>query len=125
MPAKDKRIKGCPNEHCEAFRKIKYKASENFCSKCGASLVYICAKCGNKIEDFGPDYRICAHCEAEKADFKDAVVDKVKQAGGAVIGFVAPAIALGAKPEIKKALVNIGKKGAKIAIEAGKQALKL
>lgn len=40
------------------------------------------AKCYSSIEDQGPKHRICASCEAKKADRKDAILDK----GGKALG---------------------------------------
>ena len=39
--ATDKRKKGCPNEECEQHqKKVKLKATESYCSKCGTELIY-------------------------------------------------------------------------------------
>ena len=52
MGKKDKRIKGCPDPGCERHvEHYKYKAGDQFCTLCGARLVYVCAKCFEEIED--------------------------------------------------------------------------
>ena len=52
MGKKDKRIKGCPDPGCERHvEHYKYKADDQFCTLCGARLVYVCAKCFEEIED--------------------------------------------------------------------------
>lgn len=82
---KDRRSKGCPNPACGANQKMmKFKADDEFCSKCGTQLSFVCStsKCYSSIEDQGPKHRICASCEAKKADRKDAILDK----GGKALG---------------------------------------
>lgn len=64
------KIKGCGNESCEAHKKkITYKDSETFCSKCGDSLVYICKDCYTQLSDDTENY--CVRCLAKHEDRKD------------------------------------------------------
>ena len=39
----DKRVKGCPNESCKAYKKAKYKAEDRFCKDCGTELIFVCS----------------------------------------------------------------------------------
>ena len=46
-----KRIKGCTNPTCECkFNKTKYNFNDEFCVKCGSSLVYVCSNCLKPFE---------------------------------------------------------------------------
>ena len=68
------RVKGCTNSECIAVKKkIMYKETEDFCSKCGGALTYVCKKCYTPIEKKD---KLCAIHQAEKEDKED----KVKQA---------------------------------------------
>lgn len=65
-----RKIKGCGNESCEAHKKkITYKESEAFCSKCGSPLVYVCKECYTQLSDDAKKY--CVRCSAEHDDRKD------------------------------------------------------
>lgn len=67
MGKKDKRIKGCPDPGCERHvEHYKYKADDQFCTLCGARLVYVCAKCFEEIEDSEDQRRYCYNCKPEK-----------------------------------------------------------
>ena len=48
------RVKGCVNEKCVAYKnKVNYKESEEYCSKCGVRLSYVCkAKKDDKKDEF-------------------------------------------------------------------------
>jgi hypothetical protein len=106
MP-RDLRKKGCPNPDCEMNKKEKkYSAKENYCSRCGSELVFVCAECFCKLDDQGPQHRICAACEAKKKMRLDAVVDAGQK------------VAVGAE----KAGVAIKKAGGKAAQNTGKAA---
>ena len=90
---KDRRSKGCPNPACGANQKMmKFKADDGVCPKCGTQLSFVCSssKCYSSIEDQGPKHRICASCEAKKADRKDAILDKGGKAlsGIGIVGAV-------------------------------------
>ena len=63
------KIKGCGNELCEAQKKkITYKDSETFCSKCGSLLVYVCKDCYTLLPDDIDKY--CVRCLAKHEDRK-------------------------------------------------------
>ena len=80
-----KQAKGCINKSCEANKKkIKYKSDDNFCLKCGSSLVPVCKKCHTQLPEDEKNV-MCVRCAAEKQDQKDKVVDGAKKAGGAVV----------------------------------------
>lgn len=88
----DRRIKRCPNSGCVAFERMKYGADVQFCGACGAELVFVCRKCGRKIEDRGPKHTICASCEAKRQDRIDTAIDITKNIATGV-GTVAAATA--------------------------------
>ena len=103
--AKDKRVKGCYNLTCKNYRKeVKRKATDNYCSHCGAELVYVCAKCFEKIEDMGPEVRFCKECEekqaAKKAKIK-AGADKAKVLAGKGVKLAPAAIEIAKSPNVK------------------------
>ncbi len=119
--AKDKRIKGCPNENCEQRqKKIKYKSSDEYCPKCGSRLIFVCNKCFSQIEDIDPSHKICKRCEAESQEKKDKVIDIAKgvaaAAGSGVLLFgtnIVHGIANNIGKDIKKEAVDIGTKAIK------------
>lgn len=61
-------IKGCPVKGCPAHEKHKHFSQKDdmFCSKCGAKLVYVCAKCNKTLDD--DKNRYCERCRAEIDD---------------------------------------------------------
>lgn len=76
-------VKGCTNSKCVAVKKkITYKETEDFCSKCGGPLTYVCKKCYTPIEK---KEKLCARHQAEKKDKADKVMKTAAQAGGAVL----------------------------------------
>ena len=69
-------IKGCINKKCLANKKkIVYKKSDEFCSKCGEKLQYVCKnkKCRKQLPNSSEKY--CPICLAERKDKKDKVAD--------------------------------------------------
>ena len=84
------KIKGCGNESCETHKKkITYKESEAFCSKCGSPLVYVCKDCHTQLPDDATKY--CVRCFAEHEDRKDKAKKLAAGFGGgalAVGGFI-------------------------------------
>ena len=81
-----RKIKGCGNESCEAHKKkITYKDSETFCSKCGDSLVYICKDCYTQLPDDTEKY--CVRCLAAHDDRNDKA-KKVAAGGVLAVGGV-------------------------------------
>lgn len=115
--AKDKRIKGCPNLICKRYKKEhKYKVTDNYCTICGTELVYVCAECFEKIEDEGPEKRLCATCEAKHTERKEAVkkgTDKVKNMAKAGVTAVPKAVEFAVSPSGKKLIES----GAKILLK--------
>lgn len=108
----DKRSKGCPNIICEQHKKkVKYKADNDFCPKCGTRLIYVCAKCFKEIEDIDEKHRICRGCEADALEKKEKVRDGAVKAGKAVVG-LASTVVVGVATNLKK-------DGTKAAIKTG------
>lgn len=84
------KIKGCSNESCEAHKKkIKYKESEESCSKCRSSLVYVCKDCYTQLPNDTVKY--CVRCLAKHTDRKI----KVKKVGGRVLAAGVTIITIG------------------------------
>lgn len=87
------RVKGCTNEKCVAFKKkITYKETEEYCSKCGQPLSYVCKKCYTPLEDKG---KYCAIHQAEKDDKADQAKKVALGVGGAVLSAGAVVITKG------------------------------
>lgn len=84
----DKRVKGCPNESCKAYKKAKYKAEDRFCKDCGTELIFVCSKCWTPLAGDDPNKKICAKCEAKAQDRKEKVIDMGKKIGGAALAVV-------------------------------------
>lgn len=77
-------IKGCGNESCEAHkRKITYKETETFCSKCGKKLVFVCKDCYTQLPN--DDEKYCVRCNAKHEDRKDEAKKVATKVGGVVI----------------------------------------
>ncbi len=100
---KDKRVKLCPNEQsCDkATEQYRYKGGDKYCTECATPLVLVCAKCKTRLDDQGVTHRICAGCEAEKADRKDKMVGSAVEIGTAVGAAVAPRVGGVAKAAAK------------------------
>ena len=78
------KIKGCGNESCETHKKkITYKESEAFCSKCGSLLVYVCKDCYTQLSDDTEKY--CVRCLAKHEDRKDKAKKVAAGAGGGTL----------------------------------------
>lgn len=76
-------VKGCTNSKCNATeKKITYKETESFCSKCGGTLTYVCKKCYTPV---GKNEKLCVRCQAEKEDRQDKAKKVARDAGGAII----------------------------------------
>ena len=107
----DRRKKGCPNEDCERHqKKVKLAATEVYCPKCGAELIFVCEKCFKEIEDLGPEHRKCALCEAKAEEQREKIKEAVKK-GGKYVAAIAMAIGGKVAADFKNDAV---KKGAKI-----------
>ena len=105
---KDKRVKGCYNLTCKNYRKeVKFKVTDNYCPNCGKELVFVCADCFEKIEDMGPEVKLCKECEAKKAAKKEKIkagVDTAKKIAGKGIELAPAAIGLVKNPKAKNSL---------------------
>lgn len=89
-----KRNKGCPDEACEAHvRKIKYKSSDQFCSKCGSELVYVCKGCYTILPN--ASNKFCTRCISKTEDRKDKFMGAANKIGGGMATFGVAAAALG------------------------------
>ena len=103
--SKDKRVKGCYNLTCKNYRKeVKFKPTDNYCPNCGAELVYVCSGCFEKIEDMGPEVKLCKECEAKKAAKKEKIqvgLDTAKKLAGKGVELAPAAIGLVKDPNIK------------------------
>jgi predicted amidophosphoribosyltransferase len=80
------KTKGCGNEACEAHKKkITYKETDGFCSKCGDPLVYVCKDCYTQLPDDTEKY--CVRCLAAHEDKTDKA-RKVAAGGVLAVGGV-------------------------------------
>ena len=73
--------KGCPNGECAAHKKkTLFKASMNYCPQCGTELAAVCKSrgCYTFLDD--PSKKLCARCEAKRADR----IDGIKKVGAGV-----------------------------------------
>ncbi len=78
------KIKGCGNESCEAHKKkLIYKESEAFCSKCGRPLVYVCKDCYTQLPADTDKY--CVRCLAKHEDRKDKAKKVAAGVGGGAL----------------------------------------
>lgn len=78
------KIKGCVNKQCEAYKKkVTYKKNEEYCSKCGHRLVYVCKKCYKPISEKN---KYCIIHQAEQDDEKAKRKKVIVGVGGAVLG---------------------------------------
>ena len=106
--SKDKRVKGCYNLTCKNYRKeVKFKVTDNYCSNCGKELVFVCADCFEKIEDMGPEVKLCVECEAKKEAKKEKIkagVDTAKKIAGKGVELAPAALGLVKNPKAKDVL---------------------
>lgn len=87
-------IKGCNHDGCIANKKkIKYSSSDEYCSKCGQALCYVCPKCYTPLPDDSEKY--CVRCLAEKADAKERRNKVLAAAGTGVLGVGAVVVTKG------------------------------
>ena len=79
------KIKGCGNESCEAHeKKLKYKESEAYCSKCGSPLVYVCKDCYTQLR--AEDDKYCVRCLAKRKDKFWKISKDTAKVGGGTLG---------------------------------------
>lgn len=77
---------GCVNETCETFKKkVRFKAGDAYCPKCGSPLFHVCKRCHMVLAD--PKKKLCIRCEAAAADKKK----QVAKAGTGVLGTIGAA----------------------------------
>ena len=93
-----KRVKGCLNSSCTEYRKTYYKESDEYCSKCGSKLCYVCKypKCFKQLPDNSKE-NICEFHIAEKKDKKDKLnktFERIGEGVAATVVVVAGAIKL-------------------------------
>ena len=77
------------------------------CPNCGKELIFVCADCFEKIEDMGPEVKLCKECEAKKAAKKEKIkagVDTAKKIAGKGVELAPAAIGLVKNPKAKNAL---------------------
>lgn len=78
--------KGCPNGECAAHKKkTLFKASMNYCPQCGAELAAVCKSRGYYTFLDDPSKKLCARCEAKRADRVDGIKKVGAGVGGAVL----------------------------------------
>jgi len=78
------RVKGCVNEKCVAHKKkTTYKESDDYCSKCGDKLSYVCKECYKPLEDTSEKY--CVRCLGKRQDRNDKVMKVGGSIGGALL----------------------------------------
>ncbi|MBQ6479030.1 MAG: hypothetical protein IJI44_06650 [Erysipelotrichaceae bacterium] len=85
----DKRVKGCPNENCKDYKKIRYKAEDRFCKSCGSELIFVCSKCWTPLADDDQKKKICAKCEAKREDRKENIINTAKKIGEGTVAVIA------------------------------------
>lgn len=90
--------KGCPNGECAAHKKkTLFKLSLNYCPQCGAELAAVCKSrgCYTFLDD--PSKKLCARCEAKRADKVDGIKKAGAAAGGGVLTVGAMVVGVAAK----------------------------
>ena len=90
--------KGCPNGECAAHKKkILFKTSMNYCPQCGEELAAVCKSrgCYTFLDD--PSKKLCARCEAKRADRVDGIKKVGAAAGGTVLTVGATLVGVAAK----------------------------
>lgn len=83
--------KGCPNNECAAHKKkTLFKSSINYCPECGTKLAAVCKikGCHTFLND--DSKKLCARCDAKRADR----IDKTKKVGAAAGGAIVTAVGI-------------------------------
>lgn len=107
-----KAFKGCVNEECSAYKKVRYKDVDAYCSKCGNQIYYVCADCWKQLEN--NKSRFCTSCEMIRKDKRDQrianIQDGVNKFGGlaVAIGGSAAAVVKNIK-KVEGAAKEVGK----------------
>lgn len=75
-----KAIKGCTNPECkECKKRIHFKEDDEFCSKCGNPLSFVCADCWKAMDNNSE--RLCMSCKALRDDKRDKAIENAKNGG--------------------------------------------
>ena len=85
----DKRTKGCPNEKCKEYKRIKYKAEDKYCKACGSELIFVCRRCWTPLSGDDQNRSICVKCEAKDQDRREKLKKNVKRAAEAALTLAA------------------------------------
>lgn len=76
-------MKGCTNENCVARkRKIVFRDTDRFCTRCGKPLSYVCRNCWKELPDDTQLY--CSECTEKKQNSRnwlDAIAENSKHVG--------------------------------------------
>lgn len=66
--------KGCLNDDCIAKeKKMRFKAENDYCPRCGQTLFYVCRRCRMQLADGASEY--CIRCKNKR---RDTIDDPVK-----------------------------------------------
>lgn len=91
------KVKGCLTKSCIAYeKKIHYKKEDEFCSKCGKELRYVCKKCHVMI-DKDSKGSLCIRCAAVKKDRWDKIKKNVGKVGVGALAVGGTALEVGKK----------------------------
>ncbi|MDP2750514.1 MAG: hypothetical protein Q8O89_06810 [Nanoarchaeota archaeon] len=91
-----RKIKGCGNELCEAHKKkLTFKESETFCSKCGKTLVGVCKDCYTQLSADAD--KLCVRCHAKHEDRKDKAMKFAAGFGTGALAFGGVLLKYGSK----------------------------
>ena len=115
-----KAFKGCINQSCGAYNKIRYKRNDQYCLKCGYTLSFVCAECWKPMES--DENRLCTSCAALKEQKRAQFADKAKYIAAGVVGTMGAVAGT-----VKKVGDNaeVIQKGAKKMADAGANLLKI
>ena len=90
--------KGCPNGECDAHKKkILFKTSMNYCPQCGTELAAVCKSRGCYTFLDEPSKKLCARCEAKRADRVDGIKKVGAGVGGAALTVGGAVVGVAAK----------------------------
>lgn len=97
-------VKGCLNRACSDFKSHRhYKKDDEYCTKCGERLYWVCKKCHCELPDNTQKH--CIRCIEAKESRKEDAGEKLKSVGtkvGAAVLTVGSIGAAAAKFLIKK-----------------------
>lgn len=87
-------VKGCVNEKCVANRKkTHYKKADEYCTKCGEKLQYVCADCFTVLPNNKMKY--CDLCMAKRSDKKDKAIKSAEKVGTGILAVAGLAVSIG------------------------------